>query len=150
MRVQRAEPRPPVCVSKAARGDGCERFVNSAGRSAALMFTRVTRAAAGRARTCTHTHTHLYSTYRSRVFTFRQIQTRTQVEAQIYTEELNTQFPHVHLHRDDVPTHTLNKHVCFLRQKSSFRMIYTSRRQINLPEGLSGADDQHFINDQDL
>lgn len=30
MRVQSAELRPTVCVSKAAHGDGCERFVNSA------------------------------------------------------------------------------------------------------------------------
>lgn len=37
-----------MCVSKAARGDGCERFVNSAEHNAALMFTRVTQAAAGR------------------------------------------------------------------------------------------------------
>lgn len=37
-----------MSVSKAARGDGCERFVNSAEQSTALKFTRVTRAAAGR------------------------------------------------------------------------------------------------------
>ncbi len=48
-----------VCVSKAARGDGCERFVNSAKQSAALMFTRVTRAAAGQARAHhVYMHTH--------------------------------------------------------------------------------------------
>lgn len=63
MRVQRAEPKPAVCVSKAARGDGCERFVNSVKQSAALMFTRVTQAAAGRAHAHfsmrTHTQEHL-------------------------------------------------------------------------------------------
>lgn len=47
MRVQSAEPGPAVCVSKAARGNGCERFVNSAKQRAALMFTRITQAAAG-------------------------------------------------------------------------------------------------------
>lgn len=49
-----------MCVSKAARGDGYERFVTSAKQSAALMFTRVTRVATGLANTLTH----LYSTHK--------------------------------------------------------------------------------------
>lgn len=65
MRVQRPEPRPAVCVSKAARGDGCERFVNSEKQSAALMFTRVTWAAAGRA----HTHSQLHAYTHTGTFT---------------------------------------------------------------------------------
>lgn len=53
--IEGAELRSAVCVSKAARGDGCERFVNSAKQSPALMFAKVTQAAAG----WTRTHGHI-------------------------------------------------------------------------------------------
>lgn len=44
-----------MCVSKAARGDGCKRFVNSAKESSALMFTKVTLATHMQRNKCTPT-----------------------------------------------------------------------------------------------